>query len=524
MVDLSKDELVDNSISKMQTLLDELLETEFIDSKNPIKDSFSVTLNAKNAPTLLFSNGKGSSQKACKASALGEFIERLQTNNFFSDFYIKDFIYDKTAKTFKIDEYELDAKLKVIYDENGELQINDLIDFISEGNNIVTTEFTELHSDKKINCPINILHNLYVSNGLSAGNSKYEARVQALSEIIERYVKKEIISRGFAIPKIPENILRNLQIYNGLEVLRKQGYLVDVYDASLGGKYPVIAISLINEGSLFVSFGAHPIFEVAVERTFTELLQGRELNELNNFQIPTFNKDEVQSSFNIENHFIDSNGKILFDFLKEKKDFEYSPWNFSGGNRKKEFESLVEIFKDKDIYVKDFDYLGFYSCQIIIPTISEIYPIDDLIYNNKNRGKFYRELILNYKNYAEEELLDSFEELEDTLEIDKFIGVRFRNKYFVSDLKAQIYIKLGDLESAKFYLSFNDSKLNNILIELIEMKQRGENIEKYELALHMIFGNECKKALNILQNREDYLNFEYNDEYKEILRIASLIK
>jgi ribosomal protein S12 methylthiotransferase accessory factor len=37
---------------------------------------------------------------------------------------------------------------------------------------------------------MNIIGNLYVSNGMSAGNTITEARVQALSEIFERSVKK----------------------------------------------------------------------------------------------------------------------------------------------------------------------------------------------------------------------------------------------------------------------------------------------------------------------------------------------
>ena len=45
---------------------------------------------------LLFSNGKGSSQLAARASALGEFIERLSTNYFWSHYYLgKEFADDR---------------------------------------------------------------------------------------------------------------------------------------------------------------------------------------------------------------------------------------------------------------------------------------------------------------------------------------------------------------------------------------------------------------------------------------------
>ncbi|MDI4746027.1 DUF4223 family protein, partial [Salmonella enterica subsp. enterica serovar Kentucky] len=41
---------------------------------------------------------------------------------------------------------------------------------------------------------MNIIGNLYVSNGMSAGNTRNEARVQGLSEVFERYVKNRIIA------------------------------------------------------------------------------------------------------------------------------------------------------------------------------------------------------------------------------------------------------------------------------------------------------------------------------------------
>jgi YcaO-like protein with predicted kinase domain len=41
--------------------------------------------------------------------------------------------------------------------------------------------------------PSNLIENLFVSNGMSAGNTLAEAQVQCLSEIFERAVKREIL-------------------------------------------------------------------------------------------------------------------------------------------------------------------------------------------------------------------------------------------------------------------------------------------------------------------------------------------
>ena len=46
----------------------------------------------------------------------------------------------------------------------------------------------------------------------------------------------------------------------------------------------------------------------------TELMQGRDLNNLDSFEIPTFDMELVSDYFNIEAHFIDSNGKWVFHF------------------------------------------------------------------------------------------------------------------------------------------------------------------------------------------------------------------
>jgi ribosomal protein S12 methylthiotransferase accessory factor len=56
-----------------------------------------------------------------------------------------------------------------------------------------------------------------------------------------------------------------------------------VKDASLGGQFPVMCVTLMNPktGGVFASFGAHPSFHVALERSLTELLQGRSFEGLN---------------------------------------------------------------------------------------------------------------------------------------------------------------------------------------------------------------------------------------------------
>ena len=124
-----------------------------------------------------------------------------------------------------------------------------------------------------------------------------------------------------------------------MQELESHGYHLRVADASLGGHYPVMSVTLINpkDGAVFASFGAHPCFEVAFERTVTELLQGRSLDQLDGFQPPSFDLDEVADHHNLETHFIDSSGLISYDFFKNKPDFEFVDWNHNT-NTEDEFE------------------------------------------------------------------------------------------------------------------------------------------------------------------------------------------
>lgn len=104
--------------------------------------------------------------------------------------------------------------------------------------------FQSFFGNEEVYIPLNILSNLYVSNGLVSGNTADEAKVQALSEIFERHAKLEIIKNGYALPKYPEEIIASFpKLHADLVELRNAGFIVEI-DASLGGKFPVTAISL----------------------------------------------------------------------------------------------------------------------------------------------------------------------------------------------------------------------------------------------------------------------------------------
>lgn len=524
---LSKNAPLEESIKKMEAVLANVgCEATFSDEKHPLTHCYSVNLASIEAPRHIYSNGKGIVSDASKASALGEYIERLQTNNFFIDFYLPQRKYYPDEVAFEFGGEYLNDELRAVYNPNNDLQDEDFVDYNSDyEDKVVSLPFIQHSTGEKVYFPLNILSNLYVSNGLATGNTPLEAQVQALSEIFERYAKIEIIKNGYALPKYPDEILqKHERVYRDVIALRELGYIVEVLDASLGGKFPVTAISLINteNSTLFVSFGAHPILQVSLERTMTELMQGRGLNDLDAFECPTFDMSLVSDSFNLESHFIDSNGKLGFGFLSSKKSFEYAPWSYEGEGSEAEFEFLSDIVKsmNKEMYLREYNYLGFYSCQMIVPSVSEVYPIEDMSFNNKNNGKWIREMVLNFDQYEGDDILDAVESLEETLNVEKYIGVIFANNFTMQEFKAQIHLLLGNTDEALSLLEFGTHKMGHIVAELIRMGEAECVWEEYEEALFHIYGKDkVQKALAILEGEEFLIDVTLHNDYHNMLKM-----
>ncbi|MBD3789110.1 MAG: YcaO-like family protein [Campylobacterales bacterium] len=524
---LSKSVPVEESIEKMQSALSNMgCEPIFSQEKHPLEHCYSVNLASVEAPRHIYSNGKGINSQASVASALGEYIERLQTNNFFIDFYLPGRKHYPDEIAFDFGGNYLNDALFEIYDPHDELSDKDLIDYNSDyDDKIVALPFIEYATKENVYIPQNILSNLYVSNGMATGNTSQEAQVQALSEIFERHAKIEIIKNGYALPSFPNEVLQSFKnVYQDVLKLRELGYIVEVLDASLGGQFPVTAISLINpqNASLFVSFGAHPILQVSLERTMTELMQGRGLNDLDAFEKPTFDMSLVTSSFNLESHFIDSNGKLGFGFLSAQKSFTYTPWQYQGNGTQDELEYLLGILETigKEMYIREYDYLGFYSCQIIVPDFSEIYPVEDLVYNNKNAGKQIREMVLHFETYDPEEILEAVEPLDESIDMENYIGVIFEHNFTMADFKAQIYLLMEEWENALMFLESSSNPLSYIVAELIRMEEAGYAFEDFEDALGMVYTpQKVQKAIAILSGKESLIDTTLHKDYLQMLEM-----
>lgn len=252
----------------------------------------------------------------------------------------------------------------------------------------------------------------------------------------------------------------------------------------------------------------------------TELMQGRSLENLDAFETPTFDMSIIEDSFNLESHFVDSNGKLGFGFLSNKKSFEFAPWKYDGTTSEDEHIFLLNILNKmgKELYIREYDYLGFYSCQIVIPSISEVYPIEDLTYNNKNSGKTIRDMVLNFAKYDAEDILDEVEGLDNSLNVEKYIGVIFKNNFTMAEFKAHIYLLLDEREAALELLEFGEKRQGHVVAELIRMGEDGLDFEDYKEGLFNIFTPEMvEKGMRILEKEEFLVDITLHNDYYNML-------
>ncbi len=472
-----KDASLESSIATMLAELEKLdFHVEQRSWLNPVDGVWSVHVRDRDCP-LLFTNGKGGSRLAALASALGEFFERLSCNYFWTHYYLgdqfarRDFAHYPREQWFQPGpdgawpEQLLSPELRQLYNPDASIDANTLVDLNSGDaeRGICALPYVRQRDGATVWFPVNIIGNLYVSNGMSAGNTEMEARSQALSEILERHIKFRIISEGLCLPDVPEDVIaRHPRIAAGIRGLREAGFGILVKDASLGGEYPVMNVTLLHpeDQGCFSSFGAHPRFEIALERALTELLQGRGLDALAGFPPPGFDLDEIAASPNIEIHFVDSSGIISWNFLGAVPDFEFVDWNFSDTTAD-DYHWLVERIHrcGHDIYIADFTHLGVYACRILVPGMSEIYPLDELEWENNSVGNLIREAILHLPELDEDECADLLEtlnefDLPDQRPISTLIGLAAEADSFwadlrVGELKTILALAVGDDEAIR---------------------------------------------------------------------------
>lgn len=559
----SKDASLESSIATLQAKLLALdIHIEEKSWLNEVEGIWSVHVINRDCPRL-FTNGKGASKLAARASALGEYFERLGTNYLWTDFYLGEniananWVHYPNEQWFAVDGDDwpsaiLTPELQQFYNPEGTVPASQLVD-LNSGNQergICTIPYTRLSDGKTVLFPVNLIGNIYVSNGMSAGNTMMEARTQALAEIFERNIKNKIIAEGICLPDVPDEVIaRYPRIEAAIKGLRDAGYGILVKDASLGGQYPVMNVTLLHpdDQGCFASFGAHPRFEVALERSLTELIQGRALDSLSGFVKPGFDMEEIADPQNLEIHFVDSSGVISWEFLRNKPDYEFVDWNF-GTTTEEDYHWSVNKIQENgyDLYIADFEHLGVYTCRIFVPGMSEIYPVEELEWQNNTVGNQVRPYAQRLQSLTKEEsaeLLDILLDVnfQDDLHVYILIGLCVDantawQDLRIGELKTLAAIAAGSideiLDGCEWIAQINDLpterlKVYSCIADLVQIAQNttSGDIGLFESNLALMYGDvTLQQALSLFNQEAQYfglnnlgINYEGSQMHQQLL-------
>ena len=237
-------------------------------------------------------------QQFALASGLAELYERFCTVNVFYDGKLE---YIKMLELFGDEMPDYDANLsldipiindvKVQHLCNGDRELAEklLSYFLYRPygeiyKNVVTGE--QLMIDRRITFAQD------GTNGMAAGNDFKEAFSQGFSEVMERWAMQQFCYQYDKTPYvIPNDKITNPELKKKIDYLTEHNQ--DVYILDLGYNFgvPTVYVLVYDKSAhrTRVSFGAFPVFDIALERCLTEMYQNvRQVNKINvnSLQVP----------------------------------------------------------------------------------------------------------------------------------------------------------------------------------------------------------------------------------------------
>lgn len=380
--------------------------------------------------TNIGANGKGINREYARASGYAELIERIQ-----NDILLTDCIIEEEARIpFALDPDEMIKSGEEIIRENNSFiqnyfkcvglkdgkfeqkvkHLQDIfkIDYImrKKNNSYLTTPFYSFKYKKISYIPSFAYRSCYGSNGMAAGNTREEAIIQGISEIIERYIQYLVFRKNISFPDIPMYYIDRYPYIKDMYLKLKdiKDYKFILKDCSLGGKYPVAALIGIekNTGRYGVKFGCHPDFGIAMERTFTEATQGRKITEYTTCCMLDFFNENVYTEENMANTCKVGNGVYPYQFFDEPSLYQFTEMpDVSEQSNKKILRHMIQrLLKDQyDVLIRDVSSMGFPSFHIIIPGMSEIKECSDTFFRIQNTQCYIMKKLENIKTITVED-------------------------------------------------------------------------------------------------------------------------
>lgn len=379
MIRVYKERSFEDTIGRIQSILKKArIDVEETLFESDVPETVSARVYLKHVPTL-GANGKGNTYNEALAGAYGELIERLQNRCLF---FLPNEYKSNSGFSYAPDEkwdIQVEKELESILTTQEMEYISKLIEASSYGN--ISMPYYSISNDCVKWLPMAWISNLYGSNGMCAGNTFYEAYVNGICEIMERYVCCKIVREKISVPTVLETGL-DLCIENKNKILSiSKKYQIEIKDCSLGEGYPVIGVCVIDriEHKYIFKIASHPDIDVAISKAINEILQGNCIENNSLFR-------SVRGVYDYYEQIDETINYGIVPYYESKDVVRKIEGRFINGGKRttnKEMylhlKSLVEN-AGLEIFVRDVSFMGFPAFQIIVPHMSEIYDYGDIPY------------------------------------------------------------------------------------------------------------------------------------------------
>lgn len=305
-----------------------------------------------------------------------------------------------------------------------------------------------------------------------------------------------------------------------LDIFKKSNYEIQIKDASLNLDFPVVCavIKDIRRNTTTLSFGAHPILPVAIERCLTEFCQGIDLTDPNDTIHPNMYISKCVLEHNLKNNnleflsekiaihkvYIENCEYIENQFYKNKPQYTYKSNTWINKDKDITNKELLKILLSKinnytkEIYIRDVSYFGFPSVYIVIPEMSFLknYNVERL----KNKIKLYNWINSNTSK-TELSIKSLFETLclkKNTIFFQDNLVSEFPNEYIL--LLCSIFLE--NYKNIKYFtqIILDGNNVSNFFkkdfIKRIEITKRFYELKEINTPEERIFnilGNEFEK-------------------------------
>lgn len=483
----AKDTSPEKTIEKIEGILKNYgFKTEYEEMPLDVPGCYSSRVSLVVGKSRRFgTNGKGSTPIFCKASAYAELMERVQNRVMMPPVYSSSAIYkeafQKYAKQYPLDfESEAEkegsiinlyidtiAKTSSLYKlspENARTGVKLMIEEILGEKVLFGQKIYNYTKNREEIFSLELMSLFIGSNGMAAGNTLEEAIVQATCEIFERMALAAMLRDHVSFPDIPrEAAFKDEYIKIVVTEIESRGYTVSMKDASLGKGLPVVGAFIFDKKNQTMSFhmGSHPSMFVALERIFTETMQGVKLKDAARMNTISFSQNDDYQNFNAMKVGL---APVPADSFIKEPDYQYSGWNeIKATDNKAMAKKMLDLLGTfgQDVYVLDVSWMGFPSVLVFSPLVSDARAINTqtlrFAFHSFNLQRYFRRIdtltekevrkMREYVILQRNAVLENEAVFATALPIDNFI----KNDFF-GQVAAYCTYRLGDIKNAALLL------------------------------------------------------------------------